>query len=115
MAVGKMRERLALQSQTRTADGGGSEAVTWSTFATVYGHIDPKSGNERLFGDQLEERVTHIITIRFRRDMSHKNRIVYEYFVSGTKYTRTFNIKRVINRGTRNQYLDILVEEGVAT
>ena len=113
--LGKMRQRLKIQYQTRTADGGGSENVTWTDSVTVFGFIQPQTGAERLFGDQLEERITHLITIRFRRDISHKNRLVYEFFRANKKHTRIFNVKRVINRDTADKYSDILCEEGVAT
>lgn len=114
-SVGKLRQKIKIQTQTRTADGGGSEKVAFATSVTVFGHIEPRGGQERLFGDQLEERITHIITIRYRRDVSHKNRLVYEYFVKGTKYTRIFNVKRVLNRDSKDRFLDIMCEEGVAT
>ncbi|MEK9769758.1 MAG: phage head closure protein [Betaproteobacteria bacterium] len=114
-SVGLMRQKVQIQYQTRTADGGGSQSVAWTRLADVWAQIQPQSGNERFFGDQLEDRVTHIITVRFRRDVTHKNRIQYIYYVDSAKYTRTFNIKRVINRDTSNRFLDILVEEGVAT
>jgi len=113
--LGKMRQKLKLQTQTRTADGGGSEAVEWSTSTSIMGYIQPKSGGGRLFGDQLEERITHIITIRHRRDVSHKNRLVYEYYQKGIKYTRIFNVRRTINRDSKDKFLDIMCEEGVAT
>ena len=115
MALGAMRHRVTIQSQTRTSDGGGGQFVTWSDVDTVYASIKPASGSERLFGDQLEERVSTTITIRHRRDVTFKNRIKYSSTVDGQNYTRTFNIRRVINRDTRDKYLDILVEEGVAT
>lgn len=113
--LGKMRQKLKLQTPTRSDDGGGSGAITWTTAATIFGHIQPRSGNERFFGEQLEERVSHIITIRHRRDVTNKNKLVYEHYVQGIKYTRTFNVQRTMNRDSRNRFLDILCEEGVAT
>lgn len=113
--LGKMRQKLFLQTQSRTADGGGSEAVSFSTSATIMGYIQPRGGGERMFGDQLEERITHIITIRHRRDVSHKNRLVYEYKKNGVTYTRIFNVRRTINRDSKDKFLDIMCEEGVAT
>ena len=115
MAVGKLRHKLHVQTQTRTSDGGGSQNVTYSDSFAVFGMIEPKTGSERVFGDQLEERITHIITTRFNRNINFKNRLQYRFNRDGASYTRTFNIKRVINRDTRDRYLDILVEEGVAT
>lgn len=116
MGVGAMRQRIQLQSKTTASDGGGSAAVTtWTTFATVYGSIEPKSGQERLFGDQLQEPITHVIRLRYRTDISFENRLQYVYKNNGTSNTRTFNIRRVINVDTRNKYLECLCVEGVAT
>jgi len=116
MAIGRMRQRMQLQSKSTTNDGGGSAAVTtWTTFATVYGSIEPKSGQERFFGDQLQEPITHVIRLRYRSDLSFKNRLVYAYKNDGVTNNRTFNIKRVINVDTRNKYLECLCVEGVAT
>ena len=115
MAIGKLKHKLHIQTQTRTSDGGGSQSVSYSDSFSVFGSIMPKAGTERVFGDQLEERITHIITTRLNRNITFKNRIQYRFNKEGTAHTRTFNIKRVINRDTRDRYCDILVEEGVAT
>ena len=115
MSIGKMNRRLHFQTQTRTSDGAGSSSVSYSDSFTTFGMITPKSGNEKLFGDQLEERITHIITTRFNRNITFKNRLQYRFNKDGSSFTRTFNIKRVINRDTKDRYLDILCEEGVAT
>lgn len=116
MPIGKMRHKLDLQVKVLTEDGGGSSSVSsYSTFATVFGSITPKSGGERMFGDQLQEPITHIIRIRFRRDISFKNRIQYKFTNDGISVTRVFNIKRVINVDNRDRYIEIMCVEGVAT
>ena len=115
MSIGKMRHKLHIQEQERSSDGGGSQSVTYKDAFSVFGMIEPKSGSERVFGDQLEERVTHIITTRFSRKITFKNRIEYRFNRDGENFSRIFNIKRVINKNTRDRYLEILCEEGVAT
>ena len=115
MAVGKMQHRLALQTPSRTDDGGGSGRTSWSTLATVWGRIESQDGSERFFGDQNEGRTTHLITIRFRRGLTIKNRIVYQFTSENVLYTRTFNIKSIENKGERDKYLELKCEEGVAT
>ena len=112
MSIGKMNRRLHFQTQTRTSDGAGSSSVSYSDSFTTFGMITPKTGRENLFGDQLEENITHIIKIRYRTDVSHKNRI---QFRPDSNTTRTFNIKRVLNVNDRNRYLDLQCVEGVAT
>jgi SPP1 family predicted phage head-tail adaptor len=116
MSVGKMRKRIKLQSKTTSNDGGGSAAVdTWTTFATVFGSIEPKSGQERFFGDQLQEPITHIIRLRYRSDLTFKNRLQYTYRNKDETNTRTFNIRRIISVDSRDKYLECLCVEGVAT
>ena len=112
MSVGKLNRKLFFQTQSRTSDGGGSQSVAFYDSFSTFGSIQPKRGQETQFGDQLEERITHIITIRFRTNVSHKLRIQYR---PETGTTRTFNIKRVLSKDDRKRYLDIMVIEGVAT
>lgn len=116
MSVGRMKKRMQLQSKTTSADGGGSDAVTtWTTYNTAFGSIQPKSGQERLFGDQLQEPITHIVRMRYRTDITFKDRLLYSYKSHGVSNSRTFNIKRIINVDSKDKYLDIMCVEGVAT
>ena len=112
MSVGSLNRRLHFQTQSRTSDGGGSQAGSFSDNFATFGKITPKTGQETQFGDQLEERITHIITIRHRNDVNHKLRIQYR---PSNSITRTFNIKRVLSRDDKKRYLDIQCIEGVAT
>ena len=112
MSVGKLNRKLFFQTQSRTSDGGGSQSVAFADSFSTFGSIQPKRGQETQFGDQLEERITHIITIRYRNNVTHKLRIQYR---PETGTTRTFNIKRVLSKDDRKRYLDIMVIEGVAT
>jgi SPP1 family predicted phage head-tail adaptor len=112
VSVGSLNRRLHFQTQTRTSDGGGSQAVAFSDSFSTFGKITPKTGQETQFGDQLEERITHIITIRHRIDVNHRLRIQYR---PTNSTTRIFNIKRVLSRDDKKKYLDIQCVEGVAT
>jgi SPP1 family predicted phage head-tail adaptor len=119
-SVGKLRHRLKIKKPVRTDDGGGSGKVTFEDVGTVFGNIMPTGGGETFFGMQLEKRITHVITLRYggrvqRRNLDHTNILVYEFLEDGEKYTRTFNIRRVIDNKSRRQYLDIQAEEGVNT
>ena len=115
MAIGKMQHSLQLQSKASSADGGGGSSGAFSTFATTFGSIEAQGGGERFYGDQIEPRTTHKITIRFRRNLKVTHRILYGFTVDGTSYTRLFNINRIQNVGERDKYLELLCTEGVAT
>ena len=109
MPIGKMRHSLTIQAQSRSNDTAGGARRTYSTLATVWGSIEPVGGNLRLYGDQIEGVSTHKITIRYRSDVTTKHRINY------SADSRIFKINRILNLGTRDRYLEMLCEEGVAT
>ena len=109
MPVGKMRHSLTIQAKSRSNDSAGGTRRTYSTLATVMGSIEPIGGNVRLYGDQIEGTTTHKITIRYRSDVTTKHRINY------SADSRIFKINRIMNVGTRDRYLQMLCEEGVAT
>ena len=97
-----------LQYQKGVDDGGGSLDYEWRDREAVFAEVRPlSSGGERFYGQQLEETLTHMITMRWRDNIDHKLRIVYD--------KRYFKIVRVVDKDERRRYLQILCEEGVAT
>ena len=117
MAIGKMRYRLQIQSATRTSDDGGGASLTWAKVADVYADIQPESANEAMHGreNELREVSRHKIYIRYRSDVSHKNRLVQTFKRDGVSTTRTFNIIGVLNIDNRFKMLELICEEGVPT
>ena len=109
MGIGKLRHNLVIQAQSRSSDSGGGVRHTYSTLATVKGSVEPTGGNTSFFGDQIEGRTTHKITIRYRSDVTTKHRINF------SADSKIFKINRILNIGTRDRYLEMLCEEGVAT
>ena len=111
LQVGGLRHRLVIQSENAAGDaGGGQGADPWADpvlVATVWGRVEPLTGGERLRAMQIEDRVTHRITIRYRAGITPRMRVVFG--------ARTFNIRAVINPEERNRMLELLCEEGVAT
>lgn len=105
--AGRLRHRVTLQSAADTADGGGGFTTTWSDVATVWAAIEPLAARERLFAQQLENPVTHRVTIRYRAGVTATMRLKFG--------ARVFNIRGVINAGERDRTLELLCEEGVAT
>lgn len=117
MSVGSMRYLVQIQAPTRTTDDAGGVAVTWTKVADVYADIQPQSASESVFGrdNEMREVARHKIYIRYRSDVSHKDRLVQTYVRDGSSGTRTFNVKGVINVDNRFKMLELLCEEGVPT
>lgn len=103
MNIGKLRHRLELQSATDSTDSYGQPARTWATYATVWGEVVPVSGVEAQTAYQAGVVLTHLVTVRYRDDVTAQHRIKY-----GTRY---LNIKAVRNQEERGIALEMDAEE----
>lgn len=110
-AAGKLRKRLVIQRNTakdspETRDSYGQQRNDgWTTVATVWGSIEPLSGNEAFVAQQLLPQASHRIRIRFTPT-----------FVVGASYrvqygSRTFHIAPPLNTEERNIELVIAAVE----
>lgn len=102
-AIGRLRHRLILESASRTPDGGGGAAETWTTVAQVWGRVEPTGGTEIADADGLAGRISHAITLRYRAGVTPAMRLV-----SGS---RRFEIMAVIDIDERNRWLKCLCVE----
>ena len=68
MRIGALRHRVALQSKTATPNASAGFDESYATVATVWGRVETLARVAYLDGQQLEDRVTHRITIRYRSD-----------------------------------------------
>ena len=105
-----LRHTIVIQAENPTEDAGGGQTDPWAsptTVATVRACIVPLRGSEALRSMQLEDKVSHRITVRWRSGITPKMRIKFG--------TRLFNIRSAINVEERSRWLEILADEGVAT
>lgn len=110
LTAGMLRHITAFEAPYTTADGQGGLTGAWTpiaTAATVRGFLKPASGSERQFAAQLENPITHHFFTRYRTDILPAHRMVYE--------GRYFQVRAIVNIEERKQWLDITLEEGVAT
>lgn len=107
--IGNLRHRITFQEESLITDAGGGQALSWaniSTDPTVWAEIRPLRGSEALRAEQLEDKVTHKITVRARTDITAAMRITFG--------SRAFNIRSIRNLEERDKFTEIMVEEGVA-
>lgn len=106
----RLRHRLTLQEEVRTADGAGGYVKTWSDIADLWAEIMPMAniyGREVPFAGQLQSEVSHRIVIRYRADMTPAMRLVFE--------NRAFNILQITDPEEKHEHLTLLVKEGIAS
>lgn len=103
ITIGKLRHRLRLEAPSRTPDGGGGAAVTWTLVAEVWAAFRPYGGSERDEHDGLKARISHEVWIRHRGDVRPDMR-----FVMGE---RVFEILAAIVVEGNARWLRCLTEE----
>lgn len=105
MEAGTLRHRLTIQDQAKSRDGFGGEIINWTTWATVWGAVEPLSGRERFVqaSDQQIYELTTRIRIRYREGLHTEMRVVWG--------VRVYNIRAVINRETRDREVYLMCEE----
>lgn len=107
--IGKLDQRITLQSYSLSADGAGGQTKTWANLPstpTVWAHVKPGSGSERFKDDRTEATSLATFTIRQRSDVDELCRIQW----GGVDY----NIRQIRRASGREQYLEINAERGVS-
>lgn len=76
--VGKMRERVTIESAALSVDSAGQEIKTWSTLLSDEpASFEPAAGSETIRGRQLEDGVNAIFLVRYRSGYSPKQRVIF--------------------------------------
>jgi len=110
MEVGRLDQRITFQRQTDTADGVGGTVKTWadlSSVPSVWANVVAKSGREAMNDGRMQASYVSVFTVHNRADILETDRIMF----GGTPY----NIRGIRREGTRNLFLVIEAERGVAS
>lgn len=102
--AGRLRHRLELQSHATTVDSAGQESTAWTTYATVWGSIEPLSGKEYERGSAIYGQTVCRIVIRYRNDVALTHRISHA--------SKVYNLREIRDLNTRNRVLHLIVSEG---
>jgi SPP1 family predicted phage head-tail adaptor len=100
--IGKMRERVTIQSPSEVRGRSGETKLEWSASATVWASVEGLSSRDILQAQQANVIATHRIRIRHRDDVTHTHRIVWR--------NRTMEIASVTDRMGR-ETLELLARE----
>jgi SPP1 family predicted phage head-tail adaptor len=95
----RLRHRIVIEQVTRVSDGTGGVTDNWSTFTTVWASIEPVSANQILFSEQLQQRITHRIFVRYLTGLSSDMRVAFD--------NRTFRVISFRNIEERKKFLEI--------
>ena len=104
LRAGQLRERITFQSKTLAPNQYHEQQETWTDLCSVNASVVPESAREAVAAQRLETQQGLNITVRYRDDITVKNRI--KHIQSGS--TRFYDVVSVTNRGLRNRVLDIV-------
>lgn len=107
ITAGKLKNRIELQQLVIVEDGAGGNTRTWKTIQSVWAMLRQTGGGERLQNDRLTATANFKATIRYRAGISAVNRIVFQ--------GKAYQIRSVDNIEFANKYLELTLENGVAT
>lgn len=105
MQIGKLRHRLVIQRENASQDSYGEDVPSWTTFATVWGSVEPLTGREYLEGKALTAEVTYRIRIRSLSGVTPEMRVSYD--------SRYFQIVSVMDVDERNREMILMCREFV--
>ena len=108
MKSGMLKEPVAFQRLTRTADGAGGFTEAWAAIAATptRAHVKAMSGGERFQSQRTEATSTHKIVVRYNAGLTDVDRAV----IRG----RAYNIRFIDNMEMADKWLYITAEVGVA-
>ncbi len=103
MEIGKLRQRVQIQTYSEIQDATFKTLKTFTTIATVFAEIKPVKGYVTFDTKQIDQTVTHKVTIRYQPYITSENWLYMN--------SRRFRIRSVRNIDERNRYLELLCEE----
>ena len=104
MIIGKLDRKLKLYKSTFTTDEYGARVVNNSTFVTIYGSFDFKSGNTTYDADALINKEMIECLVRYRTDIG----VSPQYAL--TFGTTVYSIKSIKEVGRKDKLILKLVE-----
>ena len=110
LRIGTLRHRLAIQQRSSAQDSMGGQVTTWTTLATVWGDIQPLTGNKLITAQAMHARVTHQVVMRYRPLLADPKTVAALRLVYKGRY---FSVLASINEGERNRSITLLTAEGM--
>ena len=111
--IGDFRQFVTFQVAELQADGIGGQTEEWVDLVEDWIRLRPVSGRQKLEQMAQKERITHVISARYRADLdllgyadgkyNNRMRIVYE--------GRVFNIQYVINEDEYRAFFEMGARE----
>lgn len=101
--IGALRQRVTIETPIDASDGAGGFERAYAPHAQVWAKVETRSGGEQFSEQRLEQSRTHVVTIRWRPDVTSQMR----FDLRGRKLA----IRTVIDRNETRRFLECGCEE----
>lgn len=108
---GALRQRAEIQKVTTAANATGEQIATWALESRRWASIEPLSGRELFYAQQVTPTATHRIRMRYFAGLTTARRI--RFVASPTATARVFGIGSVLNKDERNREYELLCTEAL--
>lgn len=98
VAIGQMRERVQITSQTQAIDAAGQITTTWTPVATTWARMRPLHAREVQLAGRDEGARGYKMTIRYRSDITTNSRILWR--------GRNFDVQGLLDRTEQRVLLE---------
>lgn len=100
--AGELRERVDIVAMNGPLNED-REPTPQVIGSRVYARVKPMSGQSRYMAEQFASRMSHVISIRYRRDMEKGFKVLYD--------GRQFNVEYPLDPTSRKVWLHLLCME----
>lgn len=106
MAIGAMRQRVSVETNTPTADDSGDLVASWAEYVAGWARVATQGAREFVSGQRVQAEETHLFVMRYRDGVTPKMRVSWD--------SRYFDIQAVTNPDQRKRYMHLLTREVVS-
>jgi len=99
---GWLRHRVVIEAAATAPDGAGGGTATFAALASAWALVEPVAGTERVAAGHLSGVVTHVVTLRYRADVTGGMRVLYR--------GRAYRILVAYDPDERRRYLALKTE-----
>lgn len=94
MITGKLRHKVEVLRATETRGTAGSAVPTWARLSYRWCEIQPLTGREYFYAQQVSSDITHKVTMRYYEGLTPNDRLKY-----GTRVFEIDSVKHVYETG----------------
>jgi SPP1 family predicted phage head-tail adaptor len=106
ITIGMLNQRISIYEKTQVSDSSGGRSTSWTLVAEPWCSMKPLTGSERIRAETLTAQGMIRVLMRYRTDIDEAMKAVHR----GVEY----QIRSIVNIEMADEWLEIMLEKGVA-